>query len=392
MKNTAQTLHIYQHLIEISRDLASTLDLDPLLERIISAAAELSDSAAASILLYDELRNELFFQAATNLSERPQLKGISVPLESIAGWVVLNREPLMIADAHQDRRFFNQVEKKTDYLTHSIIALPMMSHNKLIGVLEVLNKQTGTYDEEDQETLMILAAQAAVAIENTRLFQQSDLISELVHEIRTPLTSINTITYLLNQPELPLEDRLRLTQTIQEETQRLTRMTTQFLDLSRLESGRSPLQLTRFDLAGLLQECIHTLQPEAERYALQVVQEIPGSLPLITADRDKIQQVILNLLSNAVKYNQHGGAITVRASAQSGWISFSVQDTGPGLRPEDQAQLFRKFFRTRSTEHTVSGTGLGLSICKRIVENHGGEISVESRYGEGSTFSVRLPL
>jgi len=384
-------LRQYEHLISISRDLASTLDLESLLKKIVDVAAELSGSEAASILLYDEANQQLFFQTATNTEKEPKLMGIVVPTDSIAGWVALNRLPVIVADVHQDNRFFNQVEKDLNYPTRSILAIPLIVKEKLIGVLEVLNKKSGTYSSEDEEILMILGAQAAIAIENTRLFQQSDLISELVHEIRTPLTSINTISYLLQQSVMECEERDRLAQIIQAETQRLSRMTTQFLDLSRLESGRTGFNRIRFSLPELLRECAQSVQPEAKKYGIQLTLEFPEITFEIDADRDKIKQVILNLLSNAVKYNRENGRIILHSHYDENWVVISVKDDGMGIPEEEIPRMFSKFFRSGHTEGKKPGTGLGLSICKRIVEGHGGKISVNSCLGEGSTFTVQLP-
>ncbi len=386
-----QKLEQYEHLISLSRDLASTLDLDSLLQKIVNMAVELSYSQAASILLYDEVNQQLFFQSATNAENEPQLMGIVVPTDSIAGWVALNRQPVIVADVHQDKRFFNKVEKDIDFPTQSILAIPLIAKEKLIGVLEVLNKKEGTYVPEDQEILMILGAQAAIAIENTRLFQQSDLISELVHEIRTPLTSINTIAYLLQQSVIDCDERDRLAQIIREETQRLSRMTSQFLDLSRLESGRISFDHIRFSLPELLQECVQNIQPEAEKYGLQLLIENQDSQLEIEADRDKIKQVILNLLSNAIKYNRENGTIILHSHHDENWVTISVQDYGMGIPEEEVPEMFKKFFRSERTKGKRPGTGLGLSICKRIVEGHGGKISAKSQLGEGSTFTVQLP-
>jgi len=388
---TDHKLRQYEHLISISRDLASTLDLESLLQKIVNVAAELSVSEAASILLYDEANQQLFFQTATNTENEPKLMGIVVPTDSIAGWVALNRQPVTVADVHQDNRFFNQVEKDLNYPTRSILAIPLIVKEKLIGVLEVLNKKSGTYTPEDEEILMILGAQAATAIENTRLFQQSDLISELVHEIRTPLTSINTISYLLQQSVMDCEERDRLARIIQAETQRLSRMTTQFLDLSRLESGRTGFNRVRFNLPELLRECAQSVQPEAKKYGIQLTLEIPENTLEIDADRDKIKQVILNLLSNAIKYNRENGKIILHSHHDENWVVISVKDDGMGIPEEEIPKMFSKFFRSGHTEGKKPGTGLGLSICKRIVEGHGGKVSVQSRLGEGSTFTVQLP-
>jgi len=162
----------YQQLIDVSRDFASIIDLDALLDRIVHASAEVCHAEQASILLFDEQKNELHFQAATNLKEIPGLLGMAVPSGSIAGWVAENRQPVILSDAHKDERFYRETEKITAYQTRSLIAVPLISRQKLIGVLEVLNKIEGEFTIYDQDTLIALASQAAIAIENASLFEQ----------------------------------------------------------------------------------------------------------------------------------------------------------------------------------------------------------------------------
>src|SRR5581483_314241 len=152
----------YRRLIEIARDLASTLDLDILLERIVRAAAEVSGSEAASILLYDNLTQQLYFQVATNLDE-PTMRGVIVPLDgSIAGWIVLNRKSVRITNAQDDPRFFGIVDQMSGRPTHSLIGVPLITKNKVVGVLEALNKERGKFTEGDESLLSVLGAQAAV--------------------------------------------------------------------------------------------------------------------------------------------------------------------------------------------------------------------------------------
>lgn len=378
-----------QRLIEIARDLASTLELESLLQRIVYAAVEITGAEEASILLYDENRKALYFQTVTDPKVEPLLKGIAVPTDSIAGWVALNNQPVIVSDAHQDKRFFDKVEEESQIKTRSIIAVPMQVREKLIGVVEVLNKHEGTFNEEDVMTLQVLSAQAAVAIENARLFRQSDLISELVHELRTPLGSITTITYMLQRAEISEEQRQNLVQTVRQETQRLTELTTSYLDLARLESGRAEYHMASFDLHDLAAECTGIIRPRAAECGIRIILEVPQPFCVI-ADRSKIKQVLLNLLSNAVKYNRKQGTITLRAWEDPTGHFFSVTDNGQGMDGETLSHLFEKFYRARQTSN-ISGTGLGLSICKRIIEGHRGSINAQSTPGVGTTFTVQLP-
>ena len=386
-----RTLDSYLRLIEISRDLASTLDLDTLLNDIVHAAADITHAGAASILLYDDTARQLYFQVATDIDE-PTMRGLIVPLEkSIAGWIVTNREPLRIEDAHKDERFFSDVEQSIGYETKSLLGIPLITKNKVVGVLEVVNKKRGTFTDPDESMLTVLGAQAAVAIENARLFQQSDLIAEFVHELRTPLASLSTATYLLLRPEMSREQTDQIVNNIHNETLRLNSLASSFLDLSRLESGRVQFRKTRFSTADLIYEVRDVMITKAQETDIQIRVDVPGDMPLLEADRDKIKQVLLNLLSNAIKYNRPNGSVILQGDFTDDEVSIIVQDTGLGIPEDAIPHLFQKFYRVREHEGKASGTGLGLSICKQIVQGHAGRIEVKSKMGVGTSFNIFLP-
>jgi len=386
-----RTLDSYLRVIEISRDLASTLDLDTLLEDIVRAAADITHAEAASILLYDDTARQLYFQIATNIDE-PTMRGLVVPLEkSIAGWIVTNRSPVRIDDAHKDERFYSGVEQTVGQSTKSLLGIPLITKNKVVGVLEVVNKKRGKFTDPDESMLTVLGAQAAVAIENARLFQQSDLIAEFVHELRTPLASLSTATYLLLRPEMSREQRDQIVNNIHNETLRLNSLASSFLDLARLESGRVQFRKTRFSVADLLYEVRDVMMTKAQETSIQIRVDVPHDMPLLEADRDKIKQVLLNLLSNAIKYNRSNGSVIITGNFTDTEISVNIQDTGLGIPDDSIPHLFEKFFRVREHEGKATGTGLGLSICKQIVQGHNGRIEVKSKMGVGTSFNIHLP-
>ena len=386
-----QTLDSYLRLIEISRDLASTLDLDTLLDDIVHASADITHAEAASILLYDDTARQLYFQVATNIDE-PTMRGLIVPLDkSIAGWIVTNRKSVRIDDAHKDERHFSDVEQTIGYETKSLLGIPLITKNKVVGVLEVLNKKRGRFTDPDESMLTVLGAQAAVAIENARLFQQSDLIAQFVHELRTPLASLSTATYLLLRPEMSREQRDQIVNNIHSETLRLNSLASSFLDLARLESGRVQFRKTRFSVADLIYESSDVMTSKAQETSIQIRVEVPGDMPLMEADRDKIKQVLLNLLSNAIKYNRPNGSVIVTANFSATEESITIQDTGLGIPEEAIPHLFEKFYRVREHEGKVTGTGLGLSISRQIIQGHNGRIEVKSKMGVGTSFTIHLP-
>ena len=386
-----ERLDSYLRLIDISRDLASTLDLNQLLDRIVNAAADITTAEAASILLYDNTARQLYFQVATNIDE-PTLRGLAVPLEgSIAGWIVTNRKPLRIDKVHDDPRHFGDVEQTTGIPSKSILGIPLITKNKIVGVLEALNKKEGKFTVSDENLLSVLGAQAAVAIENARLFQQSDLISEFVHELRTPLASLSTATYLLLKPEMSREQQEQIVKNIHNETLRLNSLASSFLDLALLESGRIQFRKSTFDIMDLLHECSDVVDSKAEEDKIQIRVIEPEGLSMVDADRDKIKQVILNLLSNALKYNRPNGSVILKAVSKEGQMQISVQDTGIGIPEDDLGHIFEKFYRVRDHETKITGTGLGLSICKQIIQGHGGTIEIKSKIGIGTNIIINLP-
>ncbi len=380
-----------ERLLEINRTLASTLEQALLLRNIINAARELIGADAASIMLADAQSGELRFEAATNM-ESSQMAGLVVPINgSIAGWIFTHREPVIVPDTSIDTRWHRKVDDKTAFVTRSIMGVPLVHRNKAIGVVQCLNKVDGTFDDDDTVTLQALADQAAIAIVNARLFQQSDLISELVHELRTPLGAILATTHLL-QRNVSEEKRLELIKTIQRETERLSTMTTEFLDMSRLESGRIQFKREPFALPELLAESLEVVRHQAQARGLGLELRLAPDVSLVVTDRSKIKQVVLNLLTNAVKYNRDDGRITLAAqTTPEGLYRISVTDTGRGIPAEALKNLFQKFYRVPEAEGTVTGTGLGLSLAQKIVELLGGEMGVESTHGVGSTFWFTLP-
>lgn len=393
-KKNSSLLSRYQRLIKISRELASKLDLDILLMEIVRTAADIVGAEEASILLYDPVKEELFFQVATNI-DSTLARGMVVPLHnSIAGWIARKRQPVIIDNPQEDERHFRQVDHTTQMTSRSILGVPLVTKEKMIGVLEAINKKEGHFTLEDQEVLMALGAQAAVAIENSRLFQQSDLIGEFVHEIRTPLSSLSAATHLLQHPRASDEQKVKMVEILNTEIDRLAEMSTSFLDLSRLESGRYQLKIEKFDVAKLLKECYDIIEEEAAKQDLTVFVDVPDDLPPARGDRDKIKQALLNLLSNAIKYNQEKGEITLlgRAKPEKQGFLIEVRDTGVGIKEKHLTRIFEKFYRVPEHSAEITGTGLGLSVVERIITGHGGSINVESEIGKGATFSIHLPL
>jgi signal transduction histidine kinase len=221
---------------------------------------------------------------------------------------------------------------------------------------------------------------------------KTEFVSMVSHELRTPLTSIQGYAELLLEDEqIAGEERENLT-IVKKNADRLLGLINDLLDLSRIEAGRVDLHRTSLDLARLILEVAGSLRPliEAKRQRLRL--DLCDALPAVWADADRVTQILTNLISNAHKYTLMDGSITVAARRDEGFVRVDVSDTGIGLSPEDQAQLFTKFFRAHDrSPRAGGGTGLGLVITRLLVELHGGRITVSSAPGQGSTFSFSLP-
>lgn len=386
-----KTVH-WQRLLEISRILSSTLELKPLLRQVLDVATELTDTEGASILLLDPQTGELRFAAATGQANIGD--NVIVPLEgSIAGWIVKNGKPLDLADVQADSRHYQGIDIATQSVTRSLLGVPLLTREKVIGALEVINKKTTeAYTPQDTILLQALASQAAIAIENARLFQQSDLIAEIMHELKTPMMAITASTELLLHDQIKPEQRHDLVQIIRQEVTRLSRMTQDYLDLARMESGRLSLDHVPVDLTAVVREVMRIQRPQANSRQIVIHYEGRTHIPPILGDADRLKQVLLNLVSNAIKYNRTKGNITIHLQQSEQNLCLSVTDTGDGIAPEHLERLFHRFYRVPGSENKSEGSGLGLSIAQRIVEAHGGKITVESTLGQGTTFSCWFPI
>jgi len=384
----------YKRIIDISNYLSSTYDQGTLLKRIVAAAKELIHTEAASILLLDEATGQLRFAIASNI-KASEMDDILVPLEgSIAGWIVTHGEPRVIEDLSSENNHFRGVDNKIGFQSRNLLGVPMRSHKRVIGVMQAMNKLNGRpFTDNDIITLRTLASQAAIAIENARLFQQSDFIAEMVHELRTPLMALKASTSLLQRVDLPETKRTDIVHTMRSETERLIDLTDDFLNVARLESGRVQLTVSQFDVLALVNETVEVVVPQAEQKNIHMT--IGDGTFTAEADRGKIKQVLLNLLTNAIKYNRNDGEIYIYTEAtlesEHPFILVAVRDTGYGIPREHQKNMFQKFYRVPTTENIARGTGLGLTICKHIVEGHGGRIWLESEENIGSTFSFTIP-
>jgi signal transduction histidine kinase len=249
-----------------------------------------------------------------------------------------------------------------------------------------------------QKSSELEAATAELREANERLKEldrlKDDFVSTVSHELRTPLTSIRAFTQiLLDDPEIELEQRKKFLGIITKESERLTRLINQVLDVSKLESGKAEWQAASVDMKEVISDTVTAMSQVFQERRIQAEVKMPDRVTVISADVDRIIQVLLNLLSNAAKFCEPGtGRVEISLSEQAGGLRVDVSDNGPGIDPEDQEAIFDKFRQVGDTlTDKPHGSGLGLHISRKIVEHFGGRLWVESSRGRGACFSFTLP-
>ncbi len=396
-----------QRILDISQSLTSTFDLDEVLHLILSAATELTNTEAASLMLLDEGGTELRF-AASNGRQLDKLTTLRVPIGgSIAGSILLAGKPMVIENVQQDPRHFPGVDRQLNFQTQSLLGVPLMLRERAIGVLEALNKRGETsFTEEDGQVLMTLAAHAAVAIENARLVTalqkaydqlnkvdqlKSNFIAIASHELRTPLGLILGYAELLKddvspnakgQLDMVLQSALKLRSLIDD-----------MANMEHVTEGKATLELSDFVLQDAVKAAVAAVQElsAAKNHELTLALS-PAPVPL-RADRAKLEIVLNILLTNAIKFTEPGGRIKVSMSASNGEAQVHVADTGVGIPPAELERIFDRFYQVEpALTRSHDGLGLGLAIAKGLVELHGGRIWCESVEGLGSRFSFTIPL
>jgi signal transduction histidine kinase len=251
----------------------------------------------------------------------------------------------------------------------------------------------------EQKSRELEAATAELRAANEQLKEldrlKDDFISTVTHELRTPLTSIRAFSEILcDNPDLDGTRQNQFLTIILKESERLTRLINQVLDLSKIESGQMVWSLSEIDLTEVIKEALMATGQLFQEKNIQVELDLPERMPRLRADRDRIMQVLLNLLSNAMKFcNGQAGWVGIRLHVKSGFAQVDVGDNGPGIQPKDQEVIFEKFRQGGNTlTEKPQGTGLGLPICRHIITHFGGKLWVKSEPGHGATFSFTLPL
>ncbi len=391
----------------------STFDLKPVLQTLVESAARLCEADCATITRQKE--GMLFFAEAYGYSpdfiEYVSAMPVARGRGTATGRALLEGKVIHIADVLADPDYaWAEAQRLGGYRT--VLGVPMLRQNVPIGVLTLTRFEVRPFTDKQIELVNTFADQAAIAIENVRLFDEiqdksqqleiaskhkSQFLASMSHELRTPLNAIIGVTEMLLEDARDLErdDEIEPLDRVLRAARHLLALINDVLDLSKVEAGRMELHLETFPLGPLIEDVAKTIEPMATKNANRFVVDCPRDLGTIHADQTRVRQALLNLASNANKFTEKG-AVTIAAQPQlldgRDWIMINVTDTGIGMTEEQMGRLFQEFSQAdASTTRKYGGTGLGLAISRHFCRMMGGDITVESKPGEGSTFTIRLP-
>jgi signal transduction histidine kinase len=389
----------------------STFDLKAVLNTLVESAARLCDADQGNIT---RQRDGMFYRAEF-YGFSPEfielVKDVPVKLDrgNIHGRALLEEKIVHIPDVLADPDYtFTEGQRLGGFRT--ALGVPMLKEGVPIGLLALSRREMRPFTEKQIELVNTFADQAAIAIENVRLFDEiqdksrqlaeasqhkSQFLANMSHELRTPLNAIIGVSEMLREDAEALKQDTEPLDRVLGAGRHLLALINDILDLSKIEAGRMELALSSFALAPLIADVVKTIEPLAAKNANKVAAHCDASIGTMQADQMRLRQALLNLMSNANKFTERGAiSIDAREQQENGrdFVTIAVADTGIGMTPEQMGKLFQEFSQASSTTASkYGGTGLGLAISRRFCQMMGGRITVESKPGRGSTFTIRLP-
>ncbi|VAW32436.1 hypothetical protein MNBD_CHLOROFLEXI01-3613 [hydrothermal vent metagenome] len=388
-----------------SQILTATLDSEVVLERLLQVTAQIINAEGSSVWLWEnDDQNYLVCRAAFHPGTVERLIGMKVASgEGIVGWVAESGQSTIVPDPSADGRFYPDIDANSGFVTNAILAVPIYLRDRILGVSEVVNKLNGRFLPEDQAYAEMLAASAAIAIDNAHLIEvlqqkmvdleiQNDELEAfdhtVAHNLQNPLALVVGFADLLQNKDAGISqfERDRALALLVQNAHRMSNIIQELLMLSSVR--KSDIETHPLDMNEIVSGALDRLQFMLQQHNARIT--LPDSWEVAQGYAPWIEEVWDNYISNALKYGGEPPQIELGNTVLAdGRIQFWIRDNGGGILQEQQAHLFTSF--TQLNQGRVTGHGLGLSIVRRIIEKLGGEVGVQSQPGQGTTFSFTLP-
>jgi signal transduction histidine kinase len=387
----------------------STFDLQTVLETLLQSATRLceADRAALTRQVGERFQHIASYGYTAEYQKYMETYAIPSGRGSVAGRAVLDGEIVHVKDVRADPDYAVLVHGSD---IRTVLGVPLLREGTPIGVIILQRSTVRPFTDKQIELVATFADQAVIAIENVRLFDEiqdksrqlaeasqhkSQFLANMSHELRTPLNAIIGVTEMLREDAEALKQDLEPLDRVLGAGRHLLALINDILDLSKIEAGRMELNLGSFALPPLINDVVKTIEPLAAKNGNQIAVHCDAAIGMLHADQMRLRQALLNLLSNANKFTEKG-TVTIDAYQRQengrDWVTLAVTDTGIGMTSEQMGKLFQEFSQASSTTASkYGGTGLGLVISRRFCQMMGGDITVASEPGHGSTFTIRLP-
>ena len=394
-----------QRLQSVTDIALSHMSLDALLTEMLGRICELLETQSAAIMLADKDGKSLVVRAAVGL-EREAATEVSLPFgRGIRGRIAATRKPFIVDDLSKNKIVSPLLREKY----RAFIGAPLLIDDRLVGVIHAATITPRHFTADDLKLLQLVAERAALAIEQTRLYEaeqsarreaemanriKDEFLATVSHELRAPLTAILGWVRLLREGHLDAGDADRAMETIERSARTQNRIINDLLDVSNIITGKLRLNVRPIEPVPVIESAVEALRPAAEAKAINLEMSLDEAVGPISADSDRLQEIVWNLVSNAIRFTPKGGSVQLRLQRESSDIEIIVSDTGAGISSEFLPYVFDRFRQgDSSSTRRQGGLGLGLAIVRHLVELHGGTVRAESAgEDQGATFTVKLPL
>jgi signal transduction histidine kinase/CRP-like cAMP-binding protein len=378
-------------LIDAAKTVNSTLDLDKLLDVILETAIKSIAADRGTLYLVDELKSEIWSKALRG----SEVVEIRQPIgKGLSGYVAKTGETINIPDAYNDSRFNADFDKKSGFRTNNVLCMPMRNRDgKIIGVFQMLNKKGGPFTTQDEEFINALSIHASIAIENARLAQEminnerlsavGRMASTIIHDIKNPMGTLRVYAQVMKKKS-GNEEAAKLADEMIHQVDRFVNMAQEILDFSR---GVSATNIEETEFGDVMEGVLAFIEKDLTKRNIKLEKKLSFQ-GKVKVDQDKIVRVFYNIASNAADAMPTGGTLTVTTDDAGGMVKVDFKDTGTGMPEEVKRKIFEPFV-TYGKKH---GTGLGMAIVKKVMDDHKGNIEIETEMGKGTTIRLLFPL